>query len=104
MKTNEYYVSILSNKSGNLYVGITNDLQRRMYEHKNKMITGFTSKYNINRLIFFQSFSNPDDAIIAEKRIKGWKRERKIELIKTLNPKMIDLSDDWLESKNSNVL
>ena len=68
------------------------------------MITGFTSKYNINRLIFFQSFSNPDDAIIAEKRIKGWKRERKIELIKTLNPKMIDLSDDWLESKNSNVL
>ena len=95
----QYYVYILSNKRGTLYVGMTNDLDRRLYEHKSKTIPSFTSKYNIDRLLYFEAFPNPNDAIIAEKRIKGWKRERKIELIKTMNPTMKDLSEEWTNNE-----
>ena len=99
MKLKQYYVYILSNKRGTLYVGMTNDLDRRLYEHKSKTIPSFTSKYNIDRLLYFEAFPNPNDAIIAEKRIKGWKRERKIELIKTMNPTMKDLSEEWTNNE-----
>ena len=95
----QYYVYILSNKRGTLYVGMTNNLDRRLYEHKSKTIPSFTSKYNIDRLLYFEAFPNPNDAIIAEKRIKGWKRERKIELIKTMNPTMKDLSEEWTNNE-----
>ena len=95
----QYYVYILSNKRGTLYIGMTNDLERRLYEHKSKTIPSFTSKYNIDRLLYFEAFPNPNDAIIAEKRIKGWKRERKIELIKTMNPTMKDLSEEWTNNE-----
>jgi len=83
----QYYVYIATNKSNTLYTGVTNDLHRRMYEHKNKLVKGFTSKYNINKLVFYEIFNNADDAIGAEKKIKGWDRKKKIELIKTKNPK-----------------
>ena len=67
----QYYVYILSNKRGTLYIGMTNDLERRLYEHKSKTIPSFTSKYNIDRLLFFETFPSPNDAIIAEKKNQG---------------------------------
>ncbi len=90
--TMPYYVYILTNKSNTLYTGVTNNLERRLYEHKLKLIPGFTERYNINKLIYYQEFSRVEDAIAAEKRIKGWTRKKKISLIKTLNPEFKDLS------------
>lgn len=87
-----YYVYILTNKSNNvLYTGVTNDLVRRIYEHKNKLIKGFTSKYNSNKLVYYEQIEEIVKAIEREKEIKGWKRERKIELIRNKNPKWKDL-------------
>ena len=71
---------------------MTNDLNRRIYEHKNKIIKGFTSKYNIDKLVYYDVFSSPDEAIEAEKRIKGWIRAKKLTLIKSINPELCDLS------------
>jgi len=88
----QYYVYIAASKSFTLYVGITNDLNRRMYEHKNKLVKGFTSKYNIDKLVYYEVFNNPTDAILAEKRIKGWSRKKKITLIKTTNPDFEELN------------
>jgi len=92
---NSYYVYIMTNRSGTLYIGITNNLIRRVYEHKNKLIDGFTKKYNINRLVYFEETSDVYSAILREKQIKGWIRKKKIELIEKANPKFIDLSEDW---------
>lgn len=88
----EYYVYIATSKSFTLYVGMTNDLARRMYEHKNKLVKGFTPKYNISKLIYYEVFNNPADAISAEKRIKCWGRKKKIDLIKTINPNFEELN------------
>jgi putative endonuclease len=93
----KYFVYILSNKSGTLYVGVTNNLERRLYEHKNKLNQGFTSKYNISRLVYFKPTDDVTVAITREKKIKGMLRSKKIELIKTMNPGLIDLSEDWYE-------
>jgi putative endonuclease len=87
----KYYVYIATNKSHTLYIGVTNNLQRRMYEHRNKIIKGFTEKYNINKLVHFQEFNTPEEAISAEKKIKGWIRVKKIKLIKSVNPDFKDL-------------
>ena len=92
----DYYVYILTNKSRTLYTGITNDLNRRLYEHKNKLIEGFTKKYNISILVYFELFNNPDDAIRREKQIKGWLRKKKINLIESTNPEWKDLSNNNL--------
>jgi putative endonuclease len=92
---NEYYVYIMANKSLNLYVGVTNDLERRVFEHKHKLIDGFTKKYNIDRLVYFDVTDDISAAINAEKQIKGLLRSKKIELIKSKNPELIDLSNDW---------
>jgi putative endonuclease len=94
----EYFVYILSNKSGNLYTGVTNDLERRVYQHKNKLIEGFTKRYNINMLVFFESTNDVTIAIAREKQIKGMLRSKKIELIKTMNPELKDLSEDWFDT------
>ncbi len=91
----EYYVYIMANKSGTLYTGVTNDLERRVYEHKHKLIDGFTKKYNITRLVYFDSSDDVSAAIAREKQIKGMLRSKKIELIKTKNPLMVDLSEGW---------
>ncbi|MBN1368056.1 MAG: GIY-YIG nuclease family protein [Dehalococcoidales bacterium] len=85
----------MSNKSGNLYVGVTNDLEQRVYQHKNKATAGFTKKYNINRLVYFESTDDVTAAITREKQLKGMLRSKKIELIKTTNPRMDDLSEEW---------
>src|SRR5688572_17384883 len=90
MKT--YYVYILASKSGVLYVGVTNDIERRVAEHKAKLVPGFTAKYNCNRLVWYEEFASIDQAIEAEKRIKGWRRDKKIALIAEKNPAMADLT------------
>jgi putative endonuclease len=95
----EYYVYILSNKRGTLYTGVTNDLERRIYQHKNKLIEGFTKKYNITRLVYFESTDDVTAAIAREKQIKGLLRSKKVELIKTMNPKWEDLSEAWFETE-----
>ena len=90
-----YYVYILTNKNHTvLYTGVTGNIERRMYEHKNKLIEGFTKRYNADKLVFFESFNNVNDALEAEKKIKGWKREKKVSLIEDINPSWNDLSID----------
>jgi putative endonuclease len=70
-----YYVYILTNKTHTvLYTGVTGNIERRMYEHKNKLIEGFTKRYNADKLVFFEAFNNVNDALVAEKKIKGWKK------------------------------
>lgn len=91
MNKKNYYVYILTNKSGTLYTGVTNDLYRRLYEHKNKLVPGFTKKYNIDKLIYYEIFDDPRSAITREKEIKGWTRKKKIELIKKVNPNFEEL-------------
>ena len=91
----EFYVYILANASRRIYVGVTNYLERRVYEHKYKLIPGFTSKYNIHRLVYFESTFDVTAAITREKQIKGWLRSKKIALIETLNPSWNDLSTEW---------
>ena len=75
-----------------LYVGVTGDLQRRLYEHKNKLLDGFTKKYNINKLVYFEEFQDIEKAIAREKQLKGWKRAKKDNLITADNPKWDELS------------
>ncbi|HJX60620.1 MAG TPA: GIY-YIG nuclease family protein [Thermodesulfobacteriota bacterium] len=90
-----YYVYIMTNRSKTLYTGVTNDLTRRVYEHKNKMIDGFTKKYNITKLVYFEETNDILSAITREKQIKGWLRSKKIALIGSVNPKWEDLSEEW---------
>ncbi len=88
----QYFIYILTNKHNNvLYTGVTSDLRRRVYEHKNKMIAGFTAKYNVNKLVYYEAFSSPEDAIAAEKKIKAGSRQRKLDLIDGINPNFNDL-------------
>ena len=91
----EYYVYIMTNKSRTLYTGVTNDLMRRVYEHKNKLVKGFTSKYNIQYLVYYEMTTNIHTAIAREKQIKGWLRTKKIALIETANPEWTDLAAGW---------
>ncbi len=91
----QYYVYIMSSNSGTLYTGITSDLGRRVYQHKHKLFPGFTEKYNVNRLVYFETFSQVQDAIEREKSIKGWLRKKKIALIEATNPTWADLSEGW---------
>jgi len=89
-----YYVYIATNFTNSvLYTGMTNNLKRRMHEHRNKLTSGFSSKYNIKKLIYYDTFDNPKDAIAAEKRVKGWTRIKKINLIKTINPEFRNLDE-----------
>ncbi|MBI4653489.1 MAG: GIY-YIG nuclease family protein [Nitrospirae bacterium] len=90
-----YYIYIMTNKSNTvLYTGITNDLKRRTYEHKEKLVEGFTKKYNITKLVYYEIFKDVELAILKEKKIKGGSRAKKIKLIKEMNPKWRDLYDE----------
>jgi putative endonuclease len=84
----------MSNRSGTLYMGVTNDLARRLYAHKNKLIPGFTEKYRITRLVYFEITSDVESAIAREKQIKGWLRSKKIALIESVNPEWKDLGEE----------
>ena len=90
-----YYVYILTNKSKTLYVGVTNNLERRIWEHKARAVPGFTSKYNIARLLYYEQTSDIRSAIEREKQLKGWVRRKKKALIESSNPLWKDLSQDW---------
>jgi len=87
-----YYVYILSNWNNRVvYIGVTNNLERRVYEHKNKLVPGFTSKYNVNKLVYYESTNDIFFALAREKEIKKWRREKKNNLIETMNPGWKDL-------------
>ena len=90
----QYFVYIMTNYSRTLYIGVTNNLPRRVQEHKNKEIKGFTKKYNIDKLIYYEQTNNIVSAIDREKQLKKWRREKKISLIEKSNPLWIDLSDE----------
>ena len=90
---NSYYVYILTNVSNKvLYIGVTNNLERRLYEHKKRLVPGFSAKYNVTKLVYLEQFSRIEDAIINEKKLKGWLRAKKIKLIESKNPTWKDLS------------
>lgn len=95
--TRRYYVYIMTNRSRTLYTGVTNDLQRRVSEHKRKLADGFTKKYNIARLVWYEESHDIRAAIANEKRIKGWLRAKKVALIESANPNWADLSDGWYD-------
>ncbi len=87
-----YFVYILASKPrGTLYVGVTNNLTRRVFEHKNKLIEGFTERYDVNLLVWYESSGSIESAIVYEKKLKRWRREWKIEMIEKQNPKWVDL-------------
>ena len=89
-----YYVYILTNKSDRvMYIGVTNDLQRRLYEHKYELIEGFTKRYHIHKLVYYEAYDGVKDAIYREKKLKGLLRIRKNELVESMNPDWVDLSD-----------
>ena len=91
-----YYVYILSNWDDSvLYIGVTNDLKRRLYEHKNHLVDGFTHKYNVTKLVYFEHTNDVRSAIEREKQLKGWTRAKKHTLIKKMNPFWKDLSLGW---------
>jgi putative endonuclease len=94
---NRYYIYILGSISGTLYVGMTSELVRRVNKHKQRIIPGFTNKYEIDRVLYFEETSDVKVAIEREKEIKAWRREKKKKLIDTMNPEWRDLSDDWVE-------
>ena len=91
----EYYIYLLTNRYKNVvYAGVTNDLVRRVYEHKNKLQKGFTEKYNVDCLVYYEMYADIDLAIAREKKIKGWSRKKKNELIDQLNPEWKDLYEE----------
>ncbi|API86244.1 GIY-YIG nuclease family protein [Francisella uliginis] len=86
------YVYMLTNKNSSvLYVRVTSDIVRRIYEHKSKFVDGFTRKYNLNKLVYFEIYENIEDAIIREKQLKNWHRNWKLDLVKSVNPTFEDL-------------
>jgi putative endonuclease len=94
---NRYYVYMMTNHSGTLYAGVTNDLRRRVWGHKQKLIEGFTKRYNIRRLVYYEETPDVTTAIAREKQIKGWLRKKKVALIESFNPGWKDLSDGWYD-------
>ncbi len=102
MKT--YYVYILSNWTGSvLYIGVTNDLIRRLFEHRQKEASTFTAKYNVEKLVYFEQCPEADIAIAREKQLKNWRRDKKIRLIEGLNPDWHDLSEGWYEGPSATL-
>jgi putative endonuclease len=95
-ETKQHYVYILTNKGNNvLYIGVTNNLERRVFEHKNKLVKGFTQRYNLSKLVYYELTEDVLFALEREKQLKNWHREWKINLIKKVNPSWRDLSEDF---------
>jgi putative endonuclease len=92
-----YYVYIMASRSRNFYTGVTNNIYQRALQHKSGEIDGFTKKYNINRLVYYETFEHIGNAIAREKQIKAWTRAKRIALIKTMNPTWQDLAEGWGE-------
>lgn len=96
-RSKTYYVYIMANKSGTLYTGVTGNIKERTWQHKDGLVEGFTKRYNITRLIYYECFGDVNSAIAREKQIKGWVRRKKLDLIAAVNPEWGDLSDDWYD-------
>jgi putative endonuclease len=94
----QYYIYIMASRARTLYTGVTDDLIKRVFEHKNKLIEGFTKKYNVTNLVYYEAVNDVQAAIQREKQVKGWLRKRKIALIETMNPEWKDLSDEWYKT------
>jgi len=94
----QYYVYMMSSPTRTLYIGVTNDLQRRVYEHKQKKVPGFTNRYNLTQLLYYETTGDVRDAIAREKQLKGWLRAKKVALIETINLEWDDLSAGWYNS------
>ncbi len=92
LMSNQFWIYIMASRTGTLYIGVTNDLERRVYEHKSDLIPGFTRQYQCHKLVYFEEYLNIDQAIQREKQLKGWSRGKKESLIKTINPSWKDLS------------
>ena len=91
-----YFVYILSNWDDSvLYIGVTSNLPRRLYEHRNHLVQGFSSKYNTHKLVYYENTNDAYTAISREKQLKGWRREKKNKLISNMNPQWLDLSAGW---------
>lgn len=95
MREYNYYVYIMASKSGVLYIGVTNDLSRRVVEHRKGLLNGFSKKYKTHKLVYFEHTNDINTAIEREKQIKKWRREKKINLIRTQNQNFIDLSKEF---------
>jgi putative endonuclease len=93
-----YYVYIMASRSRVLYTGMTSDLQRRVYQHKQRLLPGFTSRYNVTRLVYFEETMDVREAIAREKQIKGWLRQKKVALIEDINPMWNDLSEGLFDA------
>ena len=91
----QYYVYIMTSRNRTLYIGVTRDLTRRVFEHKQQLTTGFTKKYKVSSLVFFETTSDVEVAIAREKQLKGWRRSKKVALIESTNPGWNDLSVGW---------
>ena len=90
-----YFTYIVASRSHTLYIGVTGNLLKRVFEHKQKLYEGFSAAYNCNRLVWFERFIAPNNAIAREKQLKGWRRAKKIALIEKTNPTWNDLSNGW---------
>ena len=101
VRSHAMFVYILASKTRRLYVGVTNDLVRRAWEHRTGAVPGFTRRYGIHRLVYFETIVGPAEAIAREKQIKGWLRSKKIALTEAQNPGWADLSDEWLTARDS---
>ena len=99
----QYYVYIMTNRSGTLYIGVTNDLVRRVYEHRMKLIDGFTKQYHLTQLVYYEAGSDIVEAIAREKQLKGWSRAKKLALIKTMNPQWNDLGTEWFGNERKEI-
>jgi len=97
MSKGAYFTYIVASRSHTLYIGVTGDLQRRIFEHKWKEHDAFTELYNCDRLVWFETYQDILNAIAREKQLKGWRRERRIVLIEKTNPAWVDLSRDWYD-------
>ena len=94
--TKTYFVYILTNKkNGTLYIGFTDDLERRVGEHKRKEVEGFSKRYHLDKLVYYEQFDSNSQAFLRERRMKKWKRDWKIQLIESMNPEWKDLAWDW---------
>ena len=87
----------MGSESGTLYIGVTNNLKRRVWQHKQHLVGGFTDKYNVEKLLYFERFRHAETAIKREKQLKGWRREKKVNLIDSKNIRWEDLSEGWFE-------
>lgn len=97
-----YYVYILTNWNNTvMYIGVTNNLERRVWEHKLKLVAGFTKKYNVTKLVYYEETNDVTAAIAREKILKGWLRKKKNALVETMNPTWKDLSEDWYQKDSS---